>query len=180
MVENAKENDLNVIEKYVCATYDPDNHFHTNDVNRIRFLLFTKSSDNKLRKLPPTREVQQPRFLCSVYAVGWIWDVTLQRSDQILSQVDWGWKYCKYNRLAVDWCGAYYVIISYYVIMFTYTCKKFSLMQMCNERSITSSVLQLCLYCVTRKYCWIVYLYIYRGVFTTQSNIYDRIFLREQ
>ena len=51
-----EENDLNLIEKYVCPAYDPYNGFHVNNVYRLPFLLFTKSSDDKLRKLPPKRE----------------------------------------------------------------------------------------------------------------------------
>ena len=68
-----EENDLNLIEKYVCAAYDPNNCFHMNDVNRLRFLLFTKSSENKLRKLHPTRKALQLHILCSAYSAGWIW-----------------------------------------------------------------------------------------------------------
>ena len=65
-----EENDLNLIEKYVCAAYDPHNRFRMNDVNRLRFLLFTKSIENKLRKLPPTREALQLHILRSTYAAG--------------------------------------------------------------------------------------------------------------
>ena len=49
--------------------YDPHNRFHTKDVNRLRFLLFTKTSDNKMEKLPPTREALQFQILRSTYAV---------------------------------------------------------------------------------------------------------------
>ena len=102
-----EENDLNLIDKYVCAAYESHNRFHTNDFNRLRFLLSTKSSENKLRKLPPTRKALQFHILRSAYAAGWIWGVTLQPSDQIPSPVDWGWKYFKDNRFAVDWCGVH-------------------------------------------------------------------------
>ena len=53
--DKVKENDVKLIEKYVCAAYGPRNCFHTNNVNRLRFLLFTESSENKLKKLPLTR-----------------------------------------------------------------------------------------------------------------------------
>ena len=119
--DKVEENDLNLIEKYVCAAYDPHNRFHTNDVNGLRFLLFTKSCENKLRKLPPTREALQLHILRSAYTTGWIWGVTLQPSDQIPSPVDWGWKYSKDNRFAVDWCGTYDVNLNEYI--FTCTCK---------------------------------------------------------
>lgn len=54
--DEVEENYLSSIEKCVCAAYDPHNCFHTTDVERLRFLLLTKLSDNKLRKPPPTRE----------------------------------------------------------------------------------------------------------------------------
>ena len=44
------ENEFNLIEKFVCADYDPHNCLLTSEVNRLRFLRF-KSSDTKLRKL---------------------------------------------------------------------------------------------------------------------------------
>ena len=61
--DKVEENDLNLIEKYICPAYNPHNYFHTDDVNRLRFLLFTKSSDNKLRKLTPTREASYCGFI---------------------------------------------------------------------------------------------------------------------
>ena len=109
------------LKKYVCAAYDPHNRLHMNDINRLRFLLFTKSSENNLKKLPPTREALQFHILRWAYTAGWIWGVTLQPSDQIPSPVDWGWKYSKDKRFAVDWCGAYNVNLNEYI--FTCTCK---------------------------------------------------------
>ena len=105
--DRVEENDLNLIKIYVCAPYDPHNRFYMNDVNRLRLLLCTKSSDKKLRKLPPTREALQLHILRSVYAAGCIWGVTLQPSDQIPSLVNWEWKYSQNNRFALDWCRAY-------------------------------------------------------------------------
>ena len=136
--DKVEENNLNLIEKYVCATYDPQNHFHTNDVNRMGFLLFKKSSENKLRKLPPTREALQLYILRSAYAAGWTGGVTLQRSDQIPSSVDWGWKYSKDNRFGVDWCGVHDVNLNEY-IFYMYLCtrckcvkKEVSCLRFCN------------------------------------------------
>ena len=43
---------FNLIEKYVCAAYDPHNCLYTNKVNRLPLFLYTKSSDNKMEKLP--------------------------------------------------------------------------------------------------------------------------------
>ena len=55
-----------MIEKYVCAPYDL--LIYAPYVNRLRFLLFTKSSDNKLRKFSPTKEALQLHILRSTYA----------------------------------------------------------------------------------------------------------------
>ena len=43
----------------------------------------------------------------SRYAAGRIWGVTLQPTDQIPCQVDWGQKHFKGKKIAVDWHGAY-------------------------------------------------------------------------
>ena len=137
-----KENDFNLIEKYVCAAYDPHNRFHTNDINRLRFLLFTKSSENKLRKLPSTREAFQLHILRSAYSAGWIWGITLQPSDQIPSPVDWGWKYSKGNIFAVDWCGTYDVNLNEYIFTCNYKglCTRWKCVKR-RRRSIMPSVL---------------------------------------
>ena len=105
----------------MCVAYDPYNRFNSNDVNRLRFPLFTKSSDSKLRKLPPKRDALQLHILCSACAVGWIRGVKLELSDQIPSPVDCGWKYSKGYRFAADWCGTYDVNLNEYI--FTCTCK---------------------------------------------------------
>ena len=89
------ENELNLIEKYACAAYGLHNRFRTSDGNRLRFLLFTKSRDSKLRKLSPTKEALQLHILHSVHATVRIWGVTLQPSDQIPSLVDCGRKHFK-------------------------------------------------------------------------------------
>ena len=70
------ENEFNPIEKYVCAAYDPHNRFRKSDVNRLRFLLFKKSSDKKLRKLSPTKALRL-HILRSANTAGRIGEVTL-------------------------------------------------------------------------------------------------------
>ena len=79
---------------YACAAC-------TSNGNRLRFLLFTKSRDNKPRTFSPTKEALQLHILRSVHAAGRIWGVTLQPSDQIPSLVDCGWKYFKGKRITV-------------------------------------------------------------------------------
>lgn len=93
-----------MIEIYVCVGYDPHSCFSSNDVNGLRFLLLTKLSDNKLRKLPLAREALKPHILCSAYVVGWKEGVALQPSDEIPFPFEYGWKYSKYKRFVIDWC----------------------------------------------------------------------------
>ena len=142
--DKVEENNLNLIEKYVCAAYDPHNRFHTNGVKRLQLLLFTKSSENKLRKLPPTREAFQLHILHSAYAAAWIWGVTLQPSDQIPSLVDWGWKYSKGYRFAVDCCGTYVVNLSEYI--FTCTCKGLYTFCKCVKKEVSCLLFCSCVF----------------------------------
>ena len=176
--DKVKEKDFN----YVCAAYDPHNRFHMNDVNRLRFLLFRKSSDYKLRKLSPTKKALQLHILLSAYAVRLIWAVTYNQVIKCHLRLTGNGSTPR--AIGLLWIGA-----DDMMLMTTCWCKWIHTylhlqrillsMQVCEERSIMSSVLQLHLYCNKIKYCWIVYLYIYRGVFRTQLNIYDGAFLRE-
>ena len=148
-----EENDLNLSRKYVCDAYDPHNCFHINDINRLRFFLFTKLSEKvDLQSFPQQERLFQLHILCSTYAAGWIWGVRLQQSDQIPSSGDLGWKYTKTNRFVVEWRETYDDNLNEYI--FTCTCKGFS-----------------------SRYSWIVYLSICRGVFKTLANFYDGAFL---
>ena len=83
-------------------------------------------------------------FFRSAYAAGWTGGVTLQRSDQIPSSVDWGWKYSKDNRFGVDWCGVHDVNLNEY-IFYMYLCtrckcvkKEVSCLRFCNWVCIAS------------------------------------------
>ena len=90
-LDKVDKNEFNLTEKYVWATYDPHNGFSTKltfDVNRLRFFLFTKSSDNKLRNLSQTKEALQLHILHSGYTAGGIYGATLQPIDQIPSLVE--------------------------------------------------------------------------------------------
>ena len=85
------------------------------------FFFLSKSSENKLKKLPLTSYTLQLHRLRSAYGADWIWGMALEPSDQIPSPADWRWKYSKDNRFAVDWWGAYDVNLNEYI--FTCTCK---------------------------------------------------------
>ena len=136
------ENELNLTEKYVCAASDLHNCFRTSDGNRLRFILFTKSSDDKLRRLPPTNEALQLDILRSVQAACRIWDVTLQSSDQIPSLVDCRWKYFKGKRIAVDWCGVYVANLNDYI----FSCTSKRLCIRCKSVNISSLPLCSCVW----------------------------------
>ena len=57
--DKMKENDFNVIVKYVCAAYDPHKCFHKNNVVRLQFFLFAKPSNNNLEKHSPISKALQ-------------------------------------------------------------------------------------------------------------------------
>ena len=61
-----------------------------------------------------------------------IWGVSLKPSDQILSPVDWGWKYFQGKKIAVDGCRAYDVnnFVCVCVCLYSSTVKAFSVCKM--------------------------------------------------
>ena len=136
------QNELNLIEKNVCTAYDLHNRFRTNGGNRLRFLLFTKSSDNKLRSLPPTKAARWLHILRSVHAASRIWGLTLQLSDQLSSLVDCRWKYFKGKRIAVDWCGVYVANLNDYI----FSCTSKRLCIRCKSVNISSLPLCSCVW----------------------------------
>ena len=141
-LDKVDENELNLTEKYVCTASDLHNCFRTSDGNRLRFILFTKSSDDKLRRLPSTNEALQLDILRSVQAACRIWDVTLQSSDQIPSLVDCRWKYFKGKRIAVDWCGVYVANLNDYI----FSCTSKRLCIRCKSVNISSLPLCSCVW----------------------------------
>ena len=86
------EMDYLKIEKLVCTAYDPQKRFLTDDVNRLRYLLISMSTDNNLRKLPPSRAALKQHILRSAYAAGWIWGGCLNNCISIPPPMEWGWK----------------------------------------------------------------------------------------
>ena len=42
------ESDFSAIEKFVCTAYDPQNRYKCKDVNKLRFLIFSKSYENNV------------------------------------------------------------------------------------------------------------------------------------
>ena len=180
-LDKVDENEFNLIEKYVCAAYDPHNHFRTSGVNRLRFFLFTKLSENNLRRLSLTKEALQLHILRSAYAAGGTWSVILQPSDQMPSQVDWRWKYFNCTRIAVDCCGVYDVNLNGYIFSCTYK----GLVSSTNVWRKQYHVFHFVVVSVLQKgkivyiLHWEVYLYIWTGIFKTQSNIYHGAFLWE-
>ena len=129
--------------QYVCAAYDPHNRFHMNDVNRLRFLLFRKSSDYKLRKLSPTKKALQLHILRSAYAVRLISAVTYNQvikchlrltGDGITPRaIGLLWIGAEDMMLMTCWCK--------WIHTYLYLQRILLPMQVCEERSIMSSVL---------------------------------------
>ena len=77
------------IERFVCVAYDVKERFKINDINKLRYIIFKMSSDNNLRKLPPTRyALIKQHILRSAYTAGWIWGLTLEEDLIASSPVD--------------------------------------------------------------------------------------------
>ena len=149
-LDKVDKNEFNLTEKYVWATYDPHNGFSTKltfDVNRLRFLLFTKSSDSKLRNLSQTKEALQLHILHSGYTAGGIYGATLQPIDQRPSLVEQGWKYFKDIRFVADQCSAYEVNLNGY--FFSCTCKRLYKGYKCVKEEVYQ-VLQFVVACVSQ------------------------------
>ena len=102
------------------------------------------------RKLCPAKEAPQLHILRSVYSAGSIGEVTLQPSDQIPSPVDWGWKYFKGNRFAVDWCGVYHANLNDYI--FTCTCERLYILCKCVKKEVLCLPFCSCVCIATREH----------------------------
>ena len=130
-----KENDLSVIEIYVCVAFmihiiDFIKRREQVPVPSLQFLLL-----NRLSKLLPTRHTLKLHSLSSACGAVWIWDVALEPSDQMPSSVDWRWKYSKGNRFALDWCGANDVNLNKYI--FTCTSKGLCYRRKCVKKEVS-------------------------------------------
>ena len=93
---------------------------HIQEVNQLRYLIFCQLSDNNLRKLPPSKEALRRHILRSTYVGGWEWGSVLNEGIQILSPIQWGWKFDN-DILAPDWCQVMTGKLDDYV--FTCSCK---------------------------------------------------------
>ena len=116
------EMDYLKIEKLVCTAYDPQKRFLTDDVNRLRYLLFSMSTDNNLRKLPPSRAALKQHILRSAYAAGWIWGGCLNNRISIPHPTEWGWKSDDDNKIVPNWCPVIEVDLN--ELLYTCCCKK--------------------------------------------------------
>ena len=72
--------------------YDIQCRFDTNDINKLRYLLFLKLCENNLRRLPPTRDALPQHIFRAAYAAGRIWGKTLKHDTQVPSPTEWGWR----------------------------------------------------------------------------------------
>ena len=67
-----EENDLDLIEKHVCAAYDPHNRFYTKTLTGWgSFYLQSRVTTGD--EVPATRDPLQLHILRSGCACGWIW-----------------------------------------------------------------------------------------------------------
>ena len=90
MPNGVSESNYELLETFVCNVYDTQGSHYENNVNKLRFILFSKSSSNNLRKLPPCRDALHHHINRAAYVGGWVW-------GSILSDVpcppptEWSW-----------------------------------------------------------------------------------------
>ena len=99
-----EEQDFINIEKFVCAAYDPTNRFQSDDINKLRYHLYSVSTDNNFRRIPPTRAALHLHILRSAYAGGWHWGGALLENLQIPPLTDWAWFLNTENQPVPYWC----------------------------------------------------------------------------
>ena len=76
--QKIEEVDFENLERFVCIAYDMQNRFSTHDVNKLRHLLFLRSSENNLRKLRPLKNALRLHIQRSAYVAGWNWGTALR------------------------------------------------------------------------------------------------------
>ena len=96
------ETDFSAIENFVCTAC----RYKCKDVNKLRFLIFSKSYENNLRKLPPTKDALKLHVLRSAYVAGWIWGTALNFEVARPSPFMWGWKCDEKINFIPDWCSS--------------------------------------------------------------------------
>ena len=113
--------DYNTIEKFVCLTYDPNNRYQYDDVDKLRHRLFSTSFDINVTKLPTSRDSLRMHILRSAYIAGWVWGTALNFDNARPSPITWGWKRDQQNHFIVDWSPVNPCKLNY--ILFTCNCK---------------------------------------------------------
>ena len=100
------EDDFVELEKFVCRAYDQNPWFRTYDRDSLRYLLFSISTENNLRKLPPTRAALQLHILPSAFVAGWIWGQYLKGHDSTPGPLDWSYVLDTDESPTPKWCPA--------------------------------------------------------------------------
>ena len=81
--QQVNDEDFQYLERFVFSAYDIQCRFNTNDINKLRYLLFLKLCENNLRRLLPTRDALRQHIFRAAYAAGWIWGKTLKHDIQV-------------------------------------------------------------------------------------------------
>ena len=89
---------MEIIEQFICLLYGvSEGSLAANRLNK-----FQKSTDDDLRKLPPSREALSQHVKRSCYQAGYLWQESL--SDLVLPEpTEWGWTYDAINGYTPQW-----------------------------------------------------------------------------
>ena len=125
--ECVDEEDFQILETFVCKAYNPQNRFKTNNINKLRQLLFMSSSENKLRMIPPSIDSLRQHVLRSAFAGGWLWGSAFTRDVTMPSPTHWGWRMNTERDFVPIWCSTAEISLP----SITFTCKCKSICKRC-------------------------------------------------
>ena len=121
------------VGKFVCCAYDKCTSLKCENINKLRHSLFSKSCDNNIRKLPPSKDALNKHILRSAFVAGWIWGSILSFNQAIPSPVSWGWRRGE-KSFVVDWCSSRYSKLE--SVLFTCLCKNDCTRRNCTIRNV--------------------------------------------
>lgn len=87
--EKISRDDFGILQKFTIYLYDKSS---TDDkVDNARMALFTQKN-KEYNNIPPTEDALKIHALRAAYQAGYIWGQALERSPELPSPGDWGWK----------------------------------------------------------------------------------------
>ena len=136
-----------ILEKFVSELYSKSLSM---SIDEVRLDLFSNSTIENLRKLPPSKDALFHHTLRSAFQAGWVWGNTLKQV-QVPSKFDWGWRlHPEKPELLIQWFGSSYNTLLETVIS---TCKCRSSTAKCTTCKCGKSKIPCLRYCSCKRLC---------------------------